>query len=68
VISLFDRFRFREQARGYLRLTTLTKGESRWFWTAGREFGLWYLTVHGFGLYFTVIGPFGLKPRPAGVR
>ena len=33
-------------------------GETRWFATAGREFDLWYLTLHGFGLYFSIIGPF----------
>ena len=31
----------------------------------GREFGLWYLTLRGFGLYFSVIGPFTLEKRSA---
>ena len=55
--------------RGYIEFRRLLKdnklsmhsGESKWFATAGREFGLWYLTVHGFGLYFSVIGPFSFR-------
>lgn len=52
--------------RGFIEFRRLLKpnnvsmhsGETRWFATAGREFGLWYLTLHGFGLHFNVIGPF----------
>lgn len=51
---------------GWLQLRRLIKpnaicctgGETRWFATAGREFGLWYVTIHGFGLHFSIIGPF----------
>jgi hypothetical protein len=51
---------------GYLQLRRLIKrnviqcmeGETRWFATTGREFGLWYVTLHGFGLHFSIIGPF----------
>ncbi len=35
-------------------------GETKWFFSAGREFGLWSLTAHGFGLHFSIIGPFKL--------
>ncbi len=52
--------------RGYISLRRLIPdnalccmpGETRWFASAGREFGLWYLTLHGFGLYVGIIGPF----------
>jgi hypothetical protein len=58
MISFFDRFVFRPRAKGYVSFRRLSRGESRWFRTAGREFGLWYVTVHAFGLYFGIIGPF----------
>lgn len=45
---------------GYISLCRLTRGETRWFFTAAREFGLWYVTAHGFGLFFSIIGPFRL--------
>jgi len=50
-----------EHLTGFLSLRRLLDCETRWFWTAGREFGLWYLTAHGFGLYFSVIGPFKVR-------
>ena len=58
MISLFDRFVFRPQAKGFLSFRRLGSGYTRWFWTAGREFGLWFCTVHAFGLQFEIIGPF----------
>ena len=66
MISLFDRFTFRPAAKGYASFRRLIpenkmschEEETRWFWTAGREFGLWYLTVNGFGLHLELIGPF----------
>ena len=48
---------------GYLSLRRLTAGESRWFATAGREFGLWYLTIHAGLLYFGIIGPFTRRSK-----
>ena len=36
-------------------------GETRWFATAGREHGLWYCTLHGFGMRFSIIGPFAWR-------
>jgi hypothetical protein len=53
---------------GWLQLRRLIKpsaisctcGETQWFATCGREFGLWHLTLHGFGFHFSVIGPFRL--------
>jgi hypothetical protein len=53
--------------RGYIELRRRYRGdyshdgETKWFFTAGREFGLWYLTAHGFGLYFSIIGPFRFR-------
>lgn len=55
--------------KGYIEFRRLFRGdyshmgETRWFWTAGREFGLWYLTVHAFGLYFSMIGPFQFRTK-----
>ncbi len=58
--------------KGYFELRRRSRGdhqslpgETPWFATAGREFGLWYLTLHGFGLVLSIIGPFrvGLKGR-----
>ncbi len=49
--------------RGYATLRTLEAGETRWFASAGREFGLWYLTLHGFALSLSIIGPFQIGGR-----
>lgn len=46
---------------GYLSLRKRHHSETKWFWTAGREFGLWFLTVHAGLLVFQVIGPFRFK-------
>ena len=55
------------QIRRLIKPNTLsmTCGETRWFATAGHEFGLWYVTLHGFGLHFGIIGPFGMKRQAA---
>lgn len=53
--------------KGYIEFRRLYKGdathiaETRWFWSAGREFGLWSLSIHAFGLYFMIIGPFQFR-------
>ena len=52
-----------ERMTGYLRLGRLDRGMTPWFATAGREFGLWFVTLHGFGFEFSVIGPFKLRRR-----
>ncbi len=46
---------------GFVQLRRLHRSETRRFFTAGREFGLWYLTAHFCGVLFSVIGPFKLK-------
>lgn len=46
---------------GYIDMRRLIQTETGWFASAGREFGLWYVMLHGFGLHFGVIGPFRLK-------
>lgn len=49
---------------GYIHLSKLFRGgasrngDTPWFFTSGREFGLWYLTVHAKWVKFEIIGPF----------
>ncbi len=69
MISLFDRFTFEPMTRGYVSLRRLVSrcDETRWFCTAGSEFGLWFCTLNGFGLHFEVIGPFEVTTKWPGL-
>ena len=55
--------------RGYISLARRYKGDSchmgdtPWHFSTSRDFGLWSLSVHGFGLRFEVIGPFRFALR-----
>ncbi len=44
--------------QGYIKFRRVVAGESRWYVSHGREFGLWWFDVRGFGLMFEAIGPF----------
>ena len=48
-------------SHGFFRIDRLIAGETRWFASCSREFGLWMLSLKGFGLSMEVIGPFGGK-------
>lgn len=46
---------------GFIQLRRLDHDETTWFFSKGREFGLWYLTIHAKYLRFEIIGPFSIK-------
>lgn len=62
-LSLFsDRF------TGYAKICLLERSKElgrysdpRWYFSAGREFGLWSLTLHAGFFRFEVIGPFQIR-------
>lgn len=46
---------------GFIQLRRLDHDETPWFFSKGKEFGLWYLTIHAKYLRFEIIGPFQFK-------
>ena len=46
---------------GFIQLRCRYDGETPWFWSRGREHGLWWVTIHAGWLHFEVIGPFRWK-------
>lgn len=43
---------------GFVGFRALYKEETKWFYSRGTEFGLWWLTIHAFSLRLEIIGPF----------
>lgn len=73
MFASIGRHSLQTRGKGYIGLRRLIKanpvtcmcGETRWYFGADRDYGLWHMAVHGFGLRFEVIGPFTLGRRPA---
>jgi hypothetical protein len=53
------------RGKGYISLAPLSRGETRWHFGADRDYGLWHVAIHGFGLRLEVIGPFTVEASRA---